>query len=435
MPTLEYRGDYGASVTLASERTASLTLNGSLPSGPILVSSAYARIYVSTTAKAYTFQYHIVTNSSYYGDKSYKFANNDDPQYIDVPITVTALDPSFPCKTINTITVSETGGHGGNTRIRGLVRIFVDYVEVGAPTLPTNIRVNGETAINLEAETNATLTWTAGALGAYDSALSYRVRRYNVATSTWDIIGITSNTYMTITAPNTDSKSYYFYVDILTLYYTRTSTTYASIYTFIQLTVPTINGGGTNPVYNPRPMFLVTLGNGPSDGLLALVANGWTASRQGYPGDKIYLMRNSTYQQATSDSVTMTETDQLMRSIDKTLAVNYAPLTYTNATVEAGTTIVKAADITELQTALANIRAAYGMSAYTFTACVAGVTSLTLWATHIAEIQACINEIKNYINAWDTVSTTFHVILPTMLTAPGPSADVLNQLRQIVTML
>lgn len=435
MPTLEYRGDYGTSVTLASARTASLTLNGTAPQNPILVSSAYARIYVSTAAKAYTFQYHIETNSGYYGDKSYKFANNDDPQYIDVPISVTALDPSFPCKTINTITVSETGGHGSSTRIRGLVRIFVEYVIVGAPTTPTNLRIDGETAINLEAEHTATLTWNAAQLGAYDSSLTYRIRRYSVETGTYTVLGYTSNTYYEITAPNDDSKSYYYYVDSYTLYYLITSNLYASIYTFIQITVPTIYGGGMNPVYNPRPMFLLTLGNGPSDGLLALVANGWTASRQGYPGDKVYLMRNSTYQQATTDSVTITETDQLMRSVDKTLAVEYAPPAYTNETVEAGTTIVKAADITELQTALANIRTAYGMSAYTFTACVAGVTQLTLWATHIAEIQACINEIKNYINAWDTASTTFHVILPTMLTAPGPSADVLNQLRQIVTML
>lgn len=435
MPTLEYRGDYGTSVTLASARTASLTLNGTAPSTPILVSSAYARIYVSTASKALTFQYHVVTNGNYAGDKSYKFANNDDPQYIDVPIDVTALDPSFPCKTIDTITVSETGDHGSSTRIRGLVRIFVEYVNVGEPTAPTNLRINGETAINLEAEHQATLTWDAAQLGAYDSSLSYRIRRYSVETGTYTLIGYTSNLYYTITAPNDDSKSYYYYVDSYTLYWLKSSTTFASIYTYIQITVPTVYGGGSNPVYNPRPMFLLTLGNGPSNEYLTLIASGWTPSRQGYPGDHVYLLRDSTYQQATSDTITITETDQLMRSVDKTLAVSYAAPSYTNETVEAGTTIVKAADITELQTALANIRTAYGMTAYTFTACVAGVTSLTMWATHIAELQACITEIKNYINAWDSSSTLFHVILPAFITTPGPSAAVINQLRTMVTML
>lgn len=434
MPQLEYKGDYGASQLLSTDRTASLTINGTIPSGPILVSSAYARIYVSTTQKPYTYHFVVITNGNYSGSLDYKFDNNDDPVYVNVPISVTALDPSFPCKTIDTITVSETV-HNTSVRIRGTVKIIVDYVAVAAPTLPTKVRINGETAINLEATKTATLTWNAGSLGAYDSSLSYRVRMYDVTAGTYTVLGTTTNRSMTITAPNTDSRSYYFYVDVLTMYYTKTGTTYASIYTYIQITAPTFNGGGTNPVYNPRPMFLVTLGNGPVGGLLSLIAEGWTPSRQGYPGDHVYLQRNSTYQQTTSDSITITETDTLMRSVDKTLAVNYAAPVYTSATIEAGTTIVKAADITELQTVLANIRTAYGMAAYTFTACVAGVTSLTLWATHIAELQACITEIKNYINAWDTASPTFAVILPAFISSPGPSAAVINQLRQIVTML
>ena len=435
MPSLTFRGDYGASVTLANPRTASLTCDTVQPSNPILVQSAVARIYVSTTAKPFTYKYRVAIDGGYTGDLDYNFASVDNPVYVDVPITVTALDPSFPCKTISTITVSEVGEHGSSTRIRGTVRVIVNYVNVTAPTLPNQIRINGETAINLEALHNATLTWNAGSLGAYDSGLTYRVRRYDVSTGEYTTLGTTTSLTMTITAPNTDSKSYYYYVDCVTAYYVKTNTVYASIYTYIQITVPIISGGGENPVYNPRPMLLVTLGNGPIDGLLTLVADGWTPSRQGYPGDKIYLLRNSAYSGETEDSVTITETDQLMRSVQLTLAVDYAPPEYTNTDIVAGTTIVKAADITELQDALQDIRTAYGMAAYTFTDCVAGETSLTLWSTHIAEIQNCIRSIQSYINAWDVESTTYHVILPTMLTAPGPNAAVINQLRKIVTML
>lgn len=435
MPTLEYRGDYGSSVTLASARSASVAINGTAPDYAILPTNVYARIYVSTTARPYTYQYHVDIGYGYYGDLSYNFSANDTPVYVDVPINMTSLDAGFPIKSLSQITVSETGGHGSNTRIRGLVRIFVDYVVVGSATPPTNIRINGETAINLEAGTEATLTWSAGHPGAYDTFGTYRVRRYNVEDGTSTVDGYTTGLTYTITAPYTDSKSYYYYVDIINVYNNASSSTFASIFTFIQLTAPVVLGGGANPVYNPRPMFLVTLGDGPLEEYLTLVADGWTPSRKGYPGDKIYLRKNAGYNGAASDSVTITETDERMRSVNAALSVSYSPPVYTTPEIIAGTTIVNAADITELQDILTDIRTAYGMEAFTFTPAISGVTSLTLWPTHIAEIQNCITEIRDFVNAWDMASPTYAIILPTMRVTAGPSADVMNQLRQIVTLL
>lgn len=435
MPTLEYRGDYGSTKTLDNSRTTSLTLYGTAPTGAILVQSAYARIYVDTTARPYTYQFNVSIDGGYMGALSYDFAHTDEVYYVNVPISVTALDPYFPCKTISTITVYDSSGHGSRVRIRGTVKVFVEYVTVGYPSLPSNVRINGTTAINLEAGKTATLTWNAGSAGTYDTFAGYRVRMYDAASGTYTQVGTTRELSMEITAPYTDSKSYYFYVDIICLWNSANASTYVSIYTFIQLTEPTIYGAGTNPVYNPRPMLLVTLGDGPLEEYLTLVASGWTPSRRGYPGDHIYLRRNAGYTGSTSESVTITETDERMRSVQTALAVNYAAPVYTNPEIIAGTTIVKAADITELQTILASIRAAYGMAAFTFTACIAGETSLTLWQTHITEIQNCITEIKNYVNAWDTESPTYAIILPTMITTGGPSAAVMQQLRQIVTML
>lgn len=435
MPTLEFKGDYGSTKNLSTARTTSLTLQGSVPSGHILVSSAYARLYVDTTARPYTYQFNVSIDDGYTGSLNYQFSHTDDVVYVNVPIDVTSLDPNFPCTSISTITVVDGSGHGSSVRIRGTVRVYVEYVVVGRPTAPSNIRINGTTAINLEADHTATLTWTAGSPGAYDRFFNYRIHRKDVESGIDTVLGYTTSLTYTITAPYTDSKSYYYYVETSCEYYSATSADYASIYTFIQLTNPTILGGGSNPVYNPRPMLLVTLGEGPVEEFLTLVADGWTPSRQGYPGDQIYLRRNTSYRSNQSETVAITETDERMRSVSMNLTVNYAAPVYTNAEVIAGTTLVKAADITELQAALAAIRTAYGMTAYTFTACVAGETSLTLWATHVAELQACITEIKNFINAWDTDSPTYAVILPTMLTASGPSAAVLNQLRQMITML
>lgn len=435
MPTLTYQGDYGTSQRLDQARTAALSLVGTLPETPILVSSAYARIYVSTSSRPYTYQYHVEIDDGYTGDLDYNFAHTDEAVYVNVPIDVDMLDPDFPLRTISTITLTEIGGHGESTRIRGTVKVVVNYVDVLEPTGATNLRLNGETAINLEAGTTATLSWTAGALGAYDNSLSYNVVRYDPEAETYTLVDNTTNTSLVITAPYTDSKSYYYYVDVVTTYHEKRSEDFASIFTFIQLTAPTILGAGENPVYNPRPMLLVTLGNGPIDEYLTLLADGWTASRKAYPGEKIYLLKNRSYSTDTTATVTLTETDERMRSISTDLAVDYAAPVYTNPEIIAGTTMVLAADITELQEILANIRTAYGMTGYTFTPCVQGETSLTLWVTHITELQNCILQIRDFVNAWDTESPTYQIVLPTMIATVGPSAAVMNQLRKIVTML
>ena len=435
MPTLTYQGNYGSVKYLNTPQTTSLSLVGTMPEGPILVSSAKAIIYVDTMARPYTYEFHVEIDDGYTGDLTYRFAHTDEVYYVNVPLDVTALDPEFPIKSISTITVVDNGAHSDRVRIRGRVQVVIQYVEVMPPTTPTNIRINGATAINLEAAKTATLTWTAGALGSYDTNLAYKIKRYDVENDSWDELATTTDLAYTLTAPYTDSKSYYYYVSSYTDNYDNLSEGFASIFTFIQLTVPTILGGGENPVYNPRPMFLVTLGDGPLEEYLTLIADGWTPSRRGYPGDKIYLKRNRSYSAATSDSITITETDERMRSVQDTLAVNYAPPDYTTSEIIAGTTIVNAADITELQTILNDIRTAYGMTEFTFTPCIAGVTSLTLWVTHITEIQNCIIEIRNFVNAWDTASPTYAIILPSMIMSTGPSAAVMNQLRTIVTML
>ena len=435
MPTLTYRGDYGSSVTLASPRTASLTCDSTPPSNPILVQTAYARIYVSTTAKVYAYHYHVEMDGGYTGDLEYRFSSNDSPVYVDVPIDVTALDPDFPTKTISTITVSETGGHGSNTRIRGTVRIIVEYAIVYSPSPPSVIRINGTTAINIEAGTTATLTWNDASINQYDRLIYYQVILYNVDTGESSTVAQTQSLSATVTAPYTDSKSYYYYIRVVTVYYAALSSTYASIYTYIQLTAPTVTGAGDHPIYNPRPMLLVQLGNGPIDEYLTLLADGWTASRKGYPGDKIYLRRNSAYTSDTTESVSMTETDERMRTVTSSVSVEYTAPMYTDPEIIAGTSIVKAADISELQIKLAEIRDAYGMDPYLFTACFPQVTSLTLWPTHIREIQACIRQIQSFVNSWDLSSPSWAIILPTMLTTTGPSAAVIRQLRQIITML
>lgn len=373
-----------------------------------------------------------LTPVEYTGTLSYVFSVVDSPVYVDVPLSLSSPDSAYPLKTIYEMNVVETGGHGSTTRVRGTVRLISEYGYIGQPTAPTNIRINNTTAINLEASHTATLTWSAATIGSYDTFVNYAVIRYSVSEGTYTTVGYTSGLSMTVEAPYTDSKSYYYYVDVITANYTRRSGTFASIYTFIQLTAPTFLGGAG---YNPRPTVLVELGEGPVGEYLTLIADGWTPSRQGYPGDHVLLRKDTAYTASASDTVSVRETDERMRTIDTDMPVSYTVPTYTTPDIVAGRTIVRAADITELQMKLATIRAAYGMEEYWFTACLPQETSLTLWPTHIAEIHACIREIQSFINSWDLDSPSWALILPTLITSPGPSAAVMRQLRQIITML
>lgn len=433
MPTITYQGDYGSSVTLGNPRTATVTADA-LPSGDVTVMSAYCRFYLSTTSKPLTFNLTAsINDGAYTGTLDYKFSANDTPVYVNIPLNVTAGDANFPIKTITSVTISE-GSSRTSIRVRGTVRVYVEYEYVGSPTAPSNVKVNGATNTSVQAGTTATLTWNRGYPGSNDTFSSYQIYRYNPSDGTYTSVGATSSLSYTVTAPYVDGGTYYYYVDIYCAYkHARSSP--ASIYTFIPLTAPAFLNGGSRPLYNPRPMLLVTLGNGYQGAQVSLVANGWTASKDALPGSKVYLRKNTRYGTDTEETVAVTQTDGIARTLTANIRIDYMTLDLTDSVIEAGTTLIKAAHITELQNAFDSVRHSYGMALYQWTACIAGVTPTSLWPTHIAELQACAREIAAFINAWDTESTTFHVVLPTMLTSYAPTAAVLTQLRTILTML
>ena len=437
MPELVYRGDYGSAARLTQERTTTVTLDGQLPTSPIVVLSARVRYYLDTTALPYTYELlGTINGGAYSGTLEHRFSKVDSPDYVDLPLSVEQLDPNFPFSTLQSVSISETGGHGSSVRVRGLVRVIVEYAYVPSPTPPSNLLINGSSAINLEATYPAQLTWTAGAPGTYDELVEqpYRIKRYDPTTGLYTVLGTTAELSFMIEAPNYDGRSFYFYVEIITAYHVARSSRYASIYTYIPLTPPTTESDG-QALYNPRPMLMLTMGNGPQGLPQTIVADGWTPSRKGYPFGHVYLKRNSPYTEDTTETVTVTVTDELVRTATTELSIVYTKPTYTQPAIVAGETVVHAADITELQEQLNAIREAYGMEEYTFTPCVAGETSLTLWRTHLTELQACAVEIKDFINAWDTQSISYAIILPQLITTDGPSAAALNQIRQIVTML
>ena len=109
---------------------------------------------------------------------------------------------------------------------------------------------------------------------------------------------------------------------------------------------------------------------------------------------------------------------------------------WTDDPVVAGTTPLKASHINELRQAIDDIRAWYGMEAYEWSEeIVAGVTSSVNWAGHAIEIKEQIEAIQQFVNEWDTTNKALDISLPVISTFYAPKADVINKLREAITLL
>lgn len=100
--------------------------------------------------------------------------------------------------------------------------------------------------------------------------------------------------------------------------------------------------------------------------------------------------------------------------------VRPALVAYTDSTITAGTTRIKAAHITELQTNVNRLRNSLGLASYSFTSLRAGYTSLAGWSAHVQELRAAIDEMDATHEAW--------LAIP----ANSPTAAVMLQLRRVV---
>lgn len=100
---------------------------------------------------------------------------------------------------------------------------------------------------------------------------------------------------------------------------------------------------------------------------------------------------------------------------------------FTDPTLTAKVSVVKALYITELQDRVNTLRGFYGLSAYSFMACTAGVTSMAKWTDLVNEIRAAIDEICTASGKTHETWISFTVNCPRL--------DVLQQLRDVVLAL
>ena len=93
---------------------------------------------------------------------------------------------------------------------------------------------------------------------------------------------------------------------------------------------------------------------------------------------------------------------------------------WTDQTLTAGVSSIRAVHLTQLQERIAVIRAFYGLSAYAFTAVTARKTKIATWAALIGELRSAIDGITTNHAAWNT------------LEAGKPRIAHITQLRDII---
>ena len=93
---------------------------------------------------------------------------------------------------------------------------------------------------------------------------------------------------------------------------------------------------------------------------------------------------------------------------------------WTDATLTAGVTPIRAVHLTQIQERIAVIRSFYGLSAYSFTVVTARKTKIAKWAALIGELRSAIDGITTNHEDWNT------------LEAGKPKIAHITQLRSII---
>lgn len=203
---------------------------------------------------------------------------------------------------------------------------------------------------------------------------------------------------------------------------------------------PTVNyPQADKTTHNSRPRLLVTLGADPEGHLQQIISDGYTPSRADglTAGSKIILRRSGAAASGTV-SYSVKSSDQYgEQSTAVTGSLTYSAPSYTDPSLAAGTTRIKAAHMTELRDMVNNVRAYYGLAAVGWAETItAGSTKTRNWKAHVLELQQAISDVVTLVNGWDAASTVNRIAAFEWV-SPGakPSAEVMNQLRQVIAWL
>lgn len=286
-----------------------------------------------------------------------------------------------------------------------------------------------------------TLSWSGAQAGTNVNIASYAVYRSENRDSGFELLATTTGTSMNVYAPPETGHAYYYRVAALADragYDSGLSLAYAILAVPDAPQAPIIQGTTNGKSYNPRPRVLAQIPSNTIEGLgQTISAIGWTASRTGQvAGEKVVLRKDTAYNASGTSTVEFSNRDSYEGVSTVNVDVKYQSAEWTDDPIEAGYTTIKAAHMNELRRAIDDIRAWYGMGAYQWQdEIIAGVTSSVRWVSHALEIKAQIEAIRDFVNAWDSTNSVFDISLPNISAFYAPKADVINALRQAITLL
>jgi len=316
---------------------------------------------------------------------------------------------------------------------------------VTAPTPPTSVSLSDTTAA---AGSAVTLSWSGATAGTNNAIAGYTVYRAAASAGPYDAIGTTSATSMSVSASMTENATYYFKTaanGTVAGYNSAQSTVHAALLTVsspVTLAAPIIEAppAGT-ATYSSRPRVLIELDENADGRSVTPNLDGYTASSAGYlaPGDRIILRRSAALSASGAQSVSVTASDTTGSASDPaTRSFMYLPPGFTDSTLTACATLIKAAHINELRGMVDQQRAYYGLAPVAWVAAItANATSLAGWTSHVLEIRGAMEEIATFVNGWDENSTDHNIVLPTWISIPAnkPTVAVMEQLREAISLL
>jgi len=311
-----------------------------------------------------------------------------------------------------------------------------------ACSAPTAISLS---AVLANAGTSVTLSWSGAVAGTNNPVSGYAIYRSITAGGTYILLGTAASASYAVTAHTTEGSSYYYKVAALGTkvgFDSGISGVYATLKTNSAPSLPTIIAPvAGKTIFNNRPRILVTIGADADGHAQTPSLTGYSVSSAGalIPGKKVVMRRTAALTEAGSQSIALSTADTLgLASGVTSRSFSYASAVWTDASLVANATPIKATHMQELRNAVDQVRAYYGMVTYTWAeALVAGVTSLAGWTSHVYEIRTAIDQVVSLVNGWDMESTTHNISLPTWIpiSVNKPSTAVMIQLREALLLL
>ncbi len=307
---------------------------------------------------------------------------------------------------------------------------------------PTTVSLS---AMLANAGTSVTLSWSGAGAGTNNSVSGYGIYRATSAGGTYSLLGMTASSSYSVMAYNTEGSSYYYKVVAIgtkTGFDSGLSNAYAALKTNSSPATPAVVApvtGGT--IYNSRPRILVTVGTDADGHAQTLTLSGYSASSIDSlaPGRKIVMRRTAALTEAGTQNISIMATDTLgAASGAVSRSFSYSVASWTDTSLMANATPIKAVHMQELRIAVDQVRANYGMAPYAWVeALTAGMTSLAGWTGHVNELRTAMEGIAAFVNGWDVESGTHNIPLPDWISIPAnkPAAAVMAQLREAVLLL